>query len=162
MLSSVLAGEKSVDDIVINPRAWYDDNFITLHAGDPAAAIDTKARTVTSQSGKTVPFDRLLLATRSKPIVPPIPGLNLPGVCAFRDLRDVDTMIAASETYQRAVVIGGGLLGLEAAWGLKRRGMAVAVVHLMPTLMERQLDETAGKLLQRDLTERGGAFFTNG
>ena len=162
MLSSVLAGEKAVDDIVINSRAWYDDNGITLHAGDAAAAIDTKARTVTSQAGVTVPFDRLLLATGSKPIVPPIPGLNLPGVCAFRDLRDVDTMIAAAETYQRAVVIGGGLLGLEAAWGLKRRGMAVAVVHLMPTLMERQLDEPAGKLLQRDLTERGVAFFTNG
>ena len=162
MLSSVLAGEKAVADIVINSRAWYDDNGITLHAGDAAAAINTKARTVTSQAGVTVPFDRLLLATGSKPIVPPIPGLNLPGVCAFRDLRDVDTMIAAAETYQRAVVIGGGLLGLEAAWGLKRRGMAVAVVHLMPTLMERQLDEPAGKLLQRDLTERGVAFFTNG
>ena len=162
MLSSVLAGEKAVDDIVINARAWYTDNGITLHAGDAAASIDTKARTVTSQAGIIVPFDRLLLATGSKPIVPPIPGLNLPGVCAFRDLRDVDTMIAASETYHRAVVIGGGLLGLEAAWGLKRRGMAVAVVHLMPTLMERQLDETAGKLLQRDLTERGVAFFTNG
>ena len=162
MLSSVLAGEKQVDDIVINPRAWYDDNDIVLYAGDPAVAIDPKARTVTAKSGLTVPYDRLLLATGSRPIVPPIPGLNLPGVCAFRDIADVDTMIAAAGTYRKAVVIGGGLLGLEAAWGLKRRGMDVAVVHLMPTLMERQLDETAGKLLQRDLTERGINFFTDG
>ena len=162
MLSSVLAGEKAVDDITINSRAWYADNKITLHTCDPVVAIDAKARTVTSQAGITVAYDRLLLATGSKPIVPPIPGLNLPGVCAFRDIRDVDTMIDAAATYQRAVVIGGGLLGLEAAWGLKRRGMAVAVVHLMPTLMERQLDEAAGRLLQRDLTERGIAFFTNG
>ncbi len=162
MLSSVLAGEKQVDDIVINPRAWYDDNDIELHAGDPVVAIDPVAHTVTAQSGLTVPYDRLLLTTGSKPIVPPIPGLNLPGVCAFRDLADVDTMIDAAANHKRAVVIGGGLLGLEAAWGLKRRGMEVAVVHLMPTLMERQLDETAGKLLQRDLTERGIAFFTNG
>jgi nitrite reductase (NADH) large subunit len=162
MLSSVLAGEKQVDDIVINPRAWYDENGIVLHAGDAVAAIDPKARTVTAASGLTVHYDRLLLATGSRPIVPPIPGLNLPGVCAFRDIADVDTMISAAETYKRAVVIGGGLLGLEAAWGLKRRGMEVAVVHLMPTLMERQLDEAAGKLLQRDLTERGIAFFTDG
>ncbi len=162
MLSSVLAGEKQVDDIVINTRAWYDDNDIALHTGDPAIEIDPKARTVTSQSGLVVPYDRLLLATGSRPIVPPIPGLNLPGVCAFRDIADVDTMIDAAGTYRKAVVIGGGLLGLEAAWGLKRRGMDVAVVHLMPTLMERQLDEAAGKLLQRDLTERGIAFFTDG
>ena len=162
MLSSVLAGEKQVDDIVINTRAWYEENDISLHTGDPVVKIDPKARTVTAQSGLTVPYDRLLLATGSKPIVPPIPGLNLPGVCAFRDIADVDTMIDASTKHRKAVVIGGGLLGLEAAWGLKRRGMDVALVHLMPTLMERQLDETAGKLLQRDLTERGIAFFTNG
>ena len=162
LLSSVLAGEKDVDGIVINPRAWYDNNKIALHTGDAVVAIDAAARTVTSASGVTVVYDKLLLATGSKPIVPPIPGLNLPGVCAFRDIRDVDTMIDAAATHRRAVVIGGGLLGLEAAWGLKRRGMDVAVVHLMPTLMERQLDETAGRLLQRDLTERGIAFFTNG
>jgi nitrite reductase (NADH) large subunit len=162
MLSSVLAGEKQVDDIVINPRAWYEDNDIVLRAGDAVTAIDPKARTVTAASGLVVPYDRLLLATGSRPIVPPIPGLNLPGVCAFREIADVDTMISAAASYRRAVVIGGGLLGLEAAWGLKRRGMEVAVVHLMPTLMERQLDEAAGKLLQRDLTERGIAFFTDG
>jgi nitrite reductase (NADH) large subunit len=162
MLSSVLAGEKQVDDIVINTREWYDENGIELRAGDAVVAIDPAARTVTSASGLTIGYDRLLLATGSKPIVPPIPGLKLPGVCTFRDLRDVDTMVSAAATHRRAVVIGGGLLGLEAAWGLKRRGMDVSVVHLMPTLMERQLDETAGRLLQHDLTERGISFFTNG
>ena len=162
MLSSVLAGEKTVPEIEINSRAWYDENGIVLHAGDPVVTIAPGERTVTSANGVTVPYDRLLLATGSKPVVPPIPGLNLPGVCTFRDIRDVDTMIAAAGTYRRAVVIGGGLLGLEAAWGLKRRGMEVAVVHLMPTLMERQLDAAAAKLLQRDLDDRGISFFTDG
>jgi nitrite reductase (NADH) large subunit len=162
LLSSVLAGEKVADDIVINPRGWYDDNGITLHAGDPVIRLDAAARTVTAASGLVAPYDRLLLASGSKPLAPPIPGLDLPGVCAFRDIKDVDAMIAASRRHRRAVVIGGGLLGLEAAWGLKRRGMAVAVVHLMPTLMERQLDATAGELLRRDLDRRGIAFFTNG
>ena len=95
-------------------------------------------------------------------MAPPIPGLGLPGVCAFRDIADVDKMLAAAKTHKRAVVIGGGLLGLEAAWGLKQRGMSVALVHLMPTLMERQLDAAAGQMLQRDLDRRGIAFFTDG
>ncbi len=162
MLSSVLAGEKAVDDIVIHPRAWYKENDIELIAGDAVTAINAQGRTVTSASGRVMPYDKLLIATGSKPLAPPIPGLDLPGVCAFRDIADVDTMIEAAATKKRAVVIGGGLLGLEAAWGLKRRGMSVAVVHLMPTLMERQLDVAAGQLLQRDLDMRGIAFFTNG
>jgi nitrite reductase (NADH) large subunit len=161
-LSSVLAGEKSLDDIVINARDWYAENGIRLIAGDPVATIDRAQRTVTSAAGQVVGYDRLLIATGSRPLVPPLPGLTLPGVCTFRDIADVNQMVAASETHRRAVVIGGGLLGLEAAWGLKRRGMSVAVVHLMPTLMERQLDEAAGQLLQRDLDARGIAFFTNG
>jgi len=162
MLSSVLAGEKQVDDIVINPRAWYADNGIHLHIGDPVVAIDRTAKTVTSAAGLVVPYDRLLLATGSKPLMPPLPGLELPGVVAFRDIADVEKMLDAAEAKQRAVVIGGGLLGLEAAWGLRRRGMPVALVHLMPTLMERQLDVEAGHLLQKDLTERGLHFFTSG
>ncbi len=162
LLSSVLAGEKEVDDIVINPRAWYEENNIHLLTDEPVVTLDSQARTVTSASGRITPYDKLILATGSKPLVPPIPGLDLPGVCTFRDIADVEQMISASETHRRAVVIGGGLLGLEAAWGLKRRGMSVAVVHLMPTLMERQLDITAGELLQRDLDSRGIAFFTNG
>jgi nitrite reductase (NADH) large subunit len=162
-LSSVLAGEKSLEQIVINSRDWYAENGIRLVAGDPVVAIDRVARTVTSASGVVAGYDRLLISTGSKPIAPPIPGLGLPGTCAFRDIADVQTMLAAArEGGKRAVVIGGGLLGLEAAWGLKRQGMAVALVHLMPTLMERQLDITAGTLLQRDLDSRGIAFFTNG
>src|SRR5689334_9653462 len=103
MLSSVLAGDKSVDDIVINPRAWYDENGITLLAGDPVKQIDRAARTVTSVGGVTLHYDRLLIATGSRPLAPPIPGLGLPGVCAFRDIADVDKMIAASREHKRAV-----------------------------------------------------------
>jgi nitrite reductase (NADH) large subunit len=162
LLSSVLAGDKSVDEIVINSREWYDDNNITLLAGDVVTRIDRGDKAVTAASGLTVQYDRLLIATGSKPVAPLIPGLGLPGVCAFRDIADVDKMLEAARTHKRAVVIGGGLLGLEAAWGLKQRGMAVALVHLMPTLMERQLDAAAGQMLQRDLDARGIAFFTNG
>jgi nitrite reductase (NADH) large subunit len=162
MLSSVLAGDKAVDDIVINSREWYDENGITLVTGDAVARIDRGDQTITSTNGLTVRYDRLLIATGSKPMAPPIPGLGLPGVCAFRDIADVDKMLAAAKVHKRAVVIGGGLLGLEAAWGLKQRGMSVALVHLMPTLMERQLDAAAGQMLQRDLDRRGIAFFTDG
>jgi nitrite reductase (NADH) large subunit len=162
MLSSVLAGDKSIDDIVINSQEWYDANGICLHTGDPVTGIDRESRTVVSESGVRVPYDRLLIATGSRPLAPPIPGLDLPGVCAFRDIADVDKMLEAARTQKRAAVIGGGLLGLEAAWGLKQRGMSVALVHLMPTLMERQLDTAAGQLLQRDLDRRGIAFFTDG
>src|SRR3954452_8611236 len=122
LLSSVLAGDKSIADIVINPLGWYEERNIRLIAGDPAAAINPAAKLVTLASGETVGYDRLLLATGSKPLAPPIAGLGLPGVRAFRDIADVETMITASETQRRAVVIGGGLLGLEAACGLKRRG----------------------------------------
>ncbi len=162
MLSSVLAGDKTVEEIVINSREWYDENKITLITGDAVKSIDRSAGTVTSAAGITVPYDKLLISTGSRPLAPPIPGLGLPGTCAFRDIADVDKMLAAARTHKRAVVIGGGLLGLEAAWGLKQRGMSVALVHLMPTLMERQLDAAAGQLLQRDLDRRGIAFFTDG
>jgi nitrite reductase (NADH) large subunit len=162
MLSSVLAGDKSLDEIVIHPRDWYEANGIHLFTGDAVVAIDRAAKTVTAASGRQIRYDRLLIATGSRPLAPPIPGLGLPGVCAFRDIADVDKMLDAARRHKRAVVIGGGLLGLEAAWGLKQRGMAVALVHLMPTLMERQLDAAAGQLLQRDLDRRGIAFFTDG
>ncbi len=162
MLSSVLAGEKDIASTVIHPLSWYGDNNIRLLAGDPVVAIDREARIVTSESGRVEPYHKLLLATGSRPIVPPIPGLTLPGVCAFRDIADVDQMIDASKKHRRAVVIGGGLLGLEAANGLLKRGMSVAVVHLVDTLMERQLDTIAGKLLQHELDGRGLNFFMNG
>ena len=162
LLSSVLAGEKELGAIEINPRGWYTENRIRLFTGDPVVAIDRDARTVTAQSGRVEPYDALLLATGSRPIVPPIPGLELPGTCAFRDIADIQTMTRASEEHRRAIVIGGGLLGLEAANGLAKRGMSVAVIHLMDTLMERQLDTEAGKLLQTALDERGINFFMNG
>jgi nitrite reductase (NADH) large subunit len=161
-LSSVLAGEKEMGRIIINALDWYGENGIRLIAGDAVVSIDRARKTVTSESGRVEPYDRLLLATGSRPIAPSIPGLDLPGVCAFRDIADVEQMIAASTRHPRAIVIGGGLLGLEAANGLMKRGMSVAVVHLKDTLMERQLDRTAGKLLQRELDGRGLNFFMNG
>jgi nitrite reductase (NADH) large subunit len=161
LLSSVLAGEKTVAEIVINPRSWYDRHGIRLLAGKRAVAIDRAARQVVLENNDAIAYDKLLLSTGSKPLAPPIAGLGLVNVRAFRDIADVEAMIEAARTQRRAVVIGGGLLGLEAAWGLKRRGMAVTLVHLMPTLMERQLDIAAGTLLYRDLDARGIAFVLN-
>jgi nitrite reductase (NADH) large subunit len=160
MLSPVLAGERSFDDIVINPAEWYAGNGIELIAGDPVILIDREHRQVVSLQGRVEPYDRLLIATGSEPFVIPVPGKDLPGVVTFRDLDDVDKMLAAAEQGGSAVVIGGGLLGLEAAHGLSLRGMKVTVVHLMPTLMERQLDEAAGWLLKSELERRGQAILT--
>ena len=166
MLSPVLAGEKSFDDIVINTADWYAANGITLIAGDPVLRIDRAARTLATRSGHIQPYDTLLIATGSDPFIIPLPGHDLAGVITFRDLDDVDRMIAAAEAGEaegsnHAVVIGGGLLGLEAAHGLALRGMAVTVVHLMPTLMERQLDEAAGWLLRKELERRGHRIITS-
>ncbi len=161
MLSPVLAGEKRFDDIVINDRAWYDANGIDLRAGVRVAAIDREAREVVGADGSRCRYDRLLLATGSDPIVIPVPGRDLPGVVTFRDIADVEAMLAAArEGRSRAVVIGGGLLGLEAANGLRANGMEVTVLHLMPVLMERQLDPAAAYLLQRELERRGLAVLT--
>ncbi len=160
MLSPVLAGEKRFEDIIINGHDWYDANGIDLITGDPVMAIDREAKTVTSRSGRTVGYDRLLIATGSDPFIIPVPGKDLPGVISFRDMSDVDAMLAAADAGGDAVVIGGGLLGLEAAHGLSLRGMKVTVVHLMPTLMERQLDEAAGWLLKEALEARGQTVLT--
>ena len=161
LLSAVLSGEKTGDDIVTHSQAWHEERGIALIAGDTVVAIDPGRRSIATASGIEMSYDKLLLATGSKPVMLPVPGLTLPGVTAFRDMSDVETQIAAAGDGRRAVVIGGGLLGLEAAWGLKQRGMAVTVVHLMPTLMERQLDATAAGLLQRDLAARGIDFLTS-
>jgi nitrite reductase (NADH) large subunit len=158
LLSPVLAGEKTIADIITHPLEWYAQNGITLHANDPVIAIDHGARTVTSLSGRVVHYDRLLLATGSQPFVLPVPGRALPGVVAFRTIYDVDAMIEATRQHRRAVVIGGGLLGLEAANGLARQGMDVTLVHLMDWLMERQLDPVAAGLLQGNLEARGLKF----
>jgi len=160
MLSPVLAGEKSFEQIILNDRAWYEANGITLHTGDRIESIDRAAKTVTSVGGKTVAYDKLLLAIGSDPVVLPIPGKDLPGVIGFRDLSDVEAMVGAAKTGTHAVVIGGGLLGLEAANGLARNGMEVTVLHLMGTIMERQLDEAAGWLLQAELEGRGIKIIT--
>ncbi len=162
MLSPVLAGEKSFDEIVINGADWYDDNGITLISGDPVIAIDRDSKTVIAKSGRIEPYDQLLIATGSDPFIIPVPGHDLPGVVTFRDLDDVDKMLAAAQQGGSAVVIGGGLLGLEAAHGLSLRGMAVTVIHLMETLMERQLDEAAGYLLRAELERRGQTIVTSG
>ncbi|WP_435105505.1 nitrite reductase large subunit NirB [Arhodomonas sp. AD133] len=158
LLSPVLAGEKTVDEIILNTREWYEDNGITLHTGDPVERIERGRRRVVSASGRETPYDRLLLATGSKPFVLPVPGNDLPGVVAFRDIGDVETMLEAAREHRHAVVIGGGLLGLEAANGLMKRGMSVTVVHLMDSLMERQLDKPASNLLRESLIERGLDF----
>jgi len=158
LLSPVLAGEQTVDDIVLNSREWYAENHITLHAGKRVNKIDRVKRTVYSEDGTFAEYDRLLLATGSKPFILPVPGKDLEGVIGFRDISDVDTMIDASSKHKHAVVIGGGLLGLEAANGLAIRGMDVTVVHLNEWLLERQLDNVAGKMLQKSLEDKGLKF----
>lgn len=161
LLSPLLAGEKSVDDIMLNTREWYRDNGITLHAGDPVEHIDRRRRLVRAASGREVYYDRLLLATGSKPFIIPVPGHKLPGVIAFRDIQDVETMLQAAREHRRAVVIGGGLLGLEAANGLLRQGMEVTVVHVSDTLMNQQLDKPAAALLKQALETKGLRFLLN-
>lgn len=158
MLSPVLAGEQTINDIVLNSREWYEQNNITLHVGKRVNRIDRVRRFVYAEDGTSADYDRLLIATGSTPFMLPIPGKDLDGVIGFRDIKDVDTMIAASDRYKKAVVIGGGLLGLEAANGLKIRGMDVTVVHKNGWLMERQLDPTAGKMLQKSLESKGLNF----
>ncbi len=162
LLSPVLAGEQTLDQIVLNSYAWYSDNHITLHAGWRVTSVDRVKRVVHAEnaSGEALSavYDRLLLCTGSNPFMLPIPGKDLAGVIAYRDIADTQAMIDAATHFKHAVVIGGGLLGLEAANGLMLRGMQVSVVHVTPTLMDRQLDEVAGKLLQKSLEARGLNF----
>ena len=155
MLSPVLSGEKSFEQIVIHGDGWYVKHGVTLHKGSTITAIDRAAKSVTSARGLTVPYDKLLIATGSLPVIIPVPGHKLAGVLTYRDLDDVEAMLLAAKSCGSAIVIGGGLLGLEAAVGLKEQGMDVTVLHLMPTLMERQLDPTSGHLLQRAIEARG-------
>jgi nitrite reductase (NADH) large subunit len=155
MLSPVLSGEKSYEEIVIHGDGWYIDNGITLYKGHKIIGIDRAAKTVTSDHGVTESYDKLVIATGSVPFIIPVPGKDLPGVITYRDLDDVQAMLLAAQSRAKAIVIGGGLLGLEAAAGLNSRGMDVTVLHVMPTLMDRQLDAAAGYLLQRALEDRG-------
>lgn len=160
MLSPVLSGEKTYEQIVIHGDGWYIKNGITLHKGTRVTGIDRVAKTITTDNGLIEGYDKLVIATGSVPFIIPVPGNNLPGVLTYRDLDDVDAMILAAKSRGRAVVIGGGLLGLEAAAGLAEQGMDVTVVHLMPTLMERQLDPNAGYLLKRAIEQRGITVLT--
>jgi nitrite reductase (NADH) large subunit len=160
MLSPVLSGEKRFDDIIVHNDDWYARHNVDLRKGETVVAIDRATRNVRTQSGAVQPYDILLIATGSKPILIPVPGAQLPGVVTFRDLDDVDAMLAAAARGGNAVVIGGGLLGLEAAAGLAVKGMKTTVIHLMPTLMERQLDPNAAYLLKKAIEKRGIEILT--
>ena len=154
MLSPVLSGEKTYAEIVTHDDAWYGAHGVTCRFGDHVTKIDRDRKVVISKSGET-PYDKLVIATGSAPFIIPVAGKDLPGVVTYRDLEDTNAMIAASQPGAKAVVIGGGLLGLEAAAGMAARGAEVTVIHLMGHLMERQLDPAAGYLLQKDLEGRG-------
>jgi nitrite reductase (NADH) large subunit len=158
LLSPVLAGEMTLPDIVLNDHAWYKNNGITLHAGKKVTRIDRIHRRVLAEDGTEAEYDRLLLATGSSPFILPVPGKDLPGVIAYRDIADTEAMIEAAKTHTHAVVVGAGLLGLEAANGLRLRGMDVTVAHLGEWIMERQLDKTAADLLQKSLEAKGLKF----
>ena len=160
MLSSVLCGEKTIEDIVINDRHWYVDNGIRLHAGNnkTVVRIDRVARKVYAQDGTSAAYDRLLIATGSKPVVPDIPGNDLKGVISFREIFDVNRMLTYTRDHNKAVVLGGGLLGLEAANGLVLRGMDVTVIHNNEVLLNRQMDRQAGEMLRAALEQRGLKF----
>jgi len=160
MLSSVLCGEKTIEDIVINDRQWYADNGIRLYAGEDKTVvrITRGSKKVYAQDGTVAAYDRLLIATGSKAVIPPIQGHDLDGVISFRDIVDVNKMLAYSRSHSKAVVLGGGLLGLEAANGLASRGMDVTVIHNHDILLNRQMDKPAAQLLQASLEKRGLTF----
>ncbi|MGH7290374.1 MAG: NAD(P)/FAD-dependent oxidoreductase, partial [Myxococcota bacterium] len=161
LLTPVLAGEQRFEDILLNDAAWHARQGILLHLQRTVVRIDRVRRTVIDDLGRATPYDRLVLATGSRPAVLPVPGADLEGVVTYRDIADTEAMIAAASRHRNAVVIGGGLLGVEAANGLSRRGMRVTLVHVMPWLMERQLDAAAGGLLARSLEARGIAVRLN-
>jgi nitrite reductase (NADH) large subunit len=158
MLSPVLADEKTINQIMLNEDQWYVDNNVTLHKGNRVTKIDRISKKVIAEDDTEVAYDRLLVATGSTSFMLPLKGADKEGVIGFRDIADVDTMIDASKKYKKAVVIGGGLLGLEAANGLMKQGMDVTVVHLLDSLMERQLDKPASAMLKKSLEEKGMTF----
>ncbi len=155
LLSSVLAGEKSVEDIYINTEEWYRKNNITLHLGEKIIDVDSSNKRVTSDKGHSFDYDLLLLATGSNPFIPPIDGTRKNGVYVFRNMADTQSILEHCKTARKAVVIGGGLLGLEAARGLLNQGQKVTVVHLMDRLMDVQLDVVGGQFLKREIEKLG-------
>ncbi len=163
MLSPLLSGEKTLTEIMTLDRPWYKEHGITLHVGIDKAitGLDRANRCVTTENGLQAEYDRLIIATGSKPFILPIEGKQLNGVMSFRDISDVEKMLSAAKQYKKAVVIGAGLLGLEAAMGLCGRGMDVTVVHSNVVPLNRQLDIEAGELLQQELQARGLNFKMN-
>ena len=161
MLSYILSQEKSFEDTIINHQSWYDENSIILHKGDKVISIDKENKTITSQSGKTETYDKLLIATGSKPFVPKTFGSNLKNVIAFRTKFDVDTIIDTIDKTKSAVVVGGGLLGLEAAYGIAMHGIKTILVHRSGSILSQQLDSTGGRLLQKNLESYGIEFKLN-
>ncbi len=159
-LTPYLAGDVSAADLVTHSPAWFAARGVTLLDGVAVQSIDRASKTVTLQDQRELPYDQLVLATGSQPIRLPIPGAENAAVQTYRDRADADALISRAIPGQRAVVIGGGLLGLEAANGLNRRGMAVTVVHLVDRVMERQLDAEAASMVQRALEARGIALRT--
>ncbi|MCD0420442.1 FAD-dependent oxidoreductase [Rubrivivax sp. JA1024] len=155
LLSSVLAREVSPAEIELRPAQWWRDRGVTLLYGRSAVAIDPEIRRVRLAGGATLPYSKLVLTTGSKPIRLNVPGMELPGVMTFRDLSDITAIEQAASSGRRAVVIGGGLLGLEAAYGLAKSGADVTVVHLMDRLMERQLDPRASAMLKQAVEHKG-------
>jgi nitrite reductase (NADH) large subunit len=158
MLSYVLEGSKTLNDIILNDWNWYEDNNITLHTGTTVTRIDEGSKQVVTDNGMIVPYDKVIIATGSNSFILPVPGSDKEGVVGFRDISDCDAMLTAAKQYSKAAVIGGGLLGLEAAKGLVNLGMDVTVVHLMEDLMERQLDRNASSMLQAELERQGVKF----
>jgi len=161
MLSPVLAGDKTIDEIIIHDLQWYQDNNITLHTSKSITQIDRENQKVIAEDGTTAHYDRLILATGSNPVILPVEGKALDGVISFRDINDVNVMIKTAKTHKKAIVIGGGLLGLEAANGLMIQGMDVSVVHRSGTLMNQQLDQTASDLMLAELQAKGMHFLMN-
>ncbi|WYP28589.1 nitrite reductase large subunit NirB [Alkalihalobacillus sp. FSL W8-0930] len=161
LLSSVLQGDASIESIVLNSYEWYAEHQIELFTGDPVVKVDTSVQTVTSQNGISRSYDHLIFATGSNPFMLPLPGADKEGVIAFRNIQDCETMIDTAKHYKKAAVIGGGLLGLEAARGLLNLNMEVEVIHIADYLMERQLDDQAGKMLKEELEKQGMTFRLN-
>lgn len=159
-LSYVLEKSKSIEETILNDYEWYTENGIELYTGTSVTAIDTSRKLVEASNGIIVPYDRLIIATGSRPFMLPVPGVDKQGIVGFRDIADCEQMLHAADVYQKAAVIGGGLLGLEAAKGLLKLGMDVTVVHLFKELMERQLDPVASHMLQAELESQGLKFAT--
>jgi nitrite reductase (NADH) large subunit len=155
LLSPLLAGEIGEPEIELKPAAWWRARGVSMLYGKPVTGIDRAAKTVALADGPTLPYAKLVLATGSRPLMPPVPGFELPGVATFRDVADVALFRAAAVAGARVVVIGGGLLGLEAAYGLARIGGRVTLLHLANRLMERQLDREGAGLLAAEIAARG-------